>query len=194
VLSDPEKRLQFRAFANHAGSDEGIRLVPQRGQGRPDLQPRRDPLHDLVREARVRRLPILRREWVRLASVRDVPADGGVTARHGDAQIAIFNFASRGSWYATQALCPHKSQMVLARGILGDHGGAPKVACPLHKKTFELSSGKCLSGEDLEIETFRVRIEGDDVLVELPPLDVLQAGACLSAGSALPRSLPELHP
>jgi nitrite reductase (NADH) large subunit len=194
VVSDPEKRAQFRAFANDTGRDEGIRFVPQRGQGRPDAQPRRDPLHDLVREARVRRLPVLRREWVRLASVRDVPVDGGVTARHGDAQIAVFNFTSRGAWYATQALCPHKSQMVLARGILGDHGGAPKVACPLHKKTFELSSGKCLSGEDLEIETFRVKIEGDDVLVELPPLDALQAGACLSAASSLPRSLPELRP
>jgi nitrite reductase/ring-hydroxylating ferredoxin subunit len=60
--------------------------------------------------------------------------------------------------------------MVLARGIVGDQAGAPKVACPLHKKTFDLRSGACLSGDALEIATFAVRIEGDDVLVELPPL------------------------
>jgi hypothetical protein len=84
--------------------------------------------------------------------------------------------------------------MVLARGILGDQDGAPKVACPLHKKTFDLSTGRCLSGDELEIETFPVRIEGDDVLVELPPLDALSAGTCHGAPSHLPRSQPELRP
>jgi len=194
VVRDPEKRAEFRAFANDGAGDDGIRLVPERGQVRPDAQSRRDPLHEVLREAKVRRLPVLRREWVRLASVRDVPADGGVAARYGDAQIAIYNFASRGGWYATQNLCPHKRQMVLARGILGDQDGAPKVACPLHKKTFDLSTGRCLSGEELEIETFRVRVEGDDVLVELPPLDAISAGTCQSATSHLPRSQPELRP
>ena len=44
-------------------------------------------------------------------------------------------------WYACQNLCPHKQEMVLARGIIGDQQGVPKVACPLHKKTFSLESG-----------------------------------------------------
>jgi len=193
AVADPEKRALFRPFANDTGADEGIRFVPERGQVRPEARPRHDAL-DLLRDVKARRLPVLRREWVRLASARDVPVDGGVTARYGSAQIAIFNFASRGAWYATQNLCPHRRQMVLARGILGDHGGAPKVACPLHKKTFDLSTGRCLSGEDLEIETFPVRIEGDDVLVELPPLDALQTWTCQGAAGASARSLPELRP
>jgi nitrite reductase (NADH) large subunit len=99
-----------------------------------------------------------------------VPSDGGIAIRCGDTQLAVFNFASRGEWYATQNLCPHKREMVLARGIVGEQGGRPKVACPLHKKTFDLESGACLSGEALEISTFPVRIEGDDVMVELPPM------------------------
>jgi nitrite reductase/ring-hydroxylating ferredoxin subunit len=69
--------------------------------------------------------------------------------------------------------------MVLARGILGDQSGAPKVACPLHKKTFDLTNGSCLSGDDLSIATFAVRIEDDDVFVELPPIEELRhAGGC----------------
>jgi nitrite reductase/ring-hydroxylating ferredoxin subunit len=67
--------------------------------------------------------------------------------------------------------------MVLARGIVGDQAGTPKVACPLHKKTFDLRTGACLSGEALEIATFPVRIEGDDVLIELPPAEALTVSA-----------------
>jgi nitrite reductase (NADH) large subunit len=127
----------------------------------------------------VRRLPVVRRQWVRVAAVRDVPRDGGIAIRHGGAQVAVFHVAARNEWYATQNLCPHKQQMVLARGIVGDEAGAPKVACPLHKKTFDLRDGRCLSEELLEIATFPVRIEGDDVWVELPPAEDLAAAHAL---------------
>ncbi|MGZ3316758.1 MAG: nitrite reductase (NAD(P)H) small subunit, partial [Isosphaeraceae bacterium] len=50
----------------------------------------------------------------------------------------------------------------------GDQQGVPKVACPLHKKTFSLESGACLSGDSYRVEVFPVRVEGDDVYVELP--------------------------
>jgi NAD(P)H-dependent nitrite reductase small subunit len=161
-------------------------FVPERNQRRPANDTGRvDPLETTipavgpeVEAAAVRRLPVLRREWVRLASVADVPEDGGIAVRYGDAQIALFHFASRGEWYATQNMCPHKRQMVLARGILGSQGDAPKVACPLHKKTFDLRTGGCLSGESLAIATFPVRIQGGDVLVELPPVEELRTAAC----------------
>jgi nitrite reductase (NADH) large subunit len=189
VVRDPEKRAQFRHFANDARGDDGVRLLPERGQSRPDDLPRRDPVH----EAKVRRLPLLRRSWVRLASLRDVPAEGGIAARYGDAQIALFHFESRGEWYATQNLCPHKRAMVLARGILGDEGGAPKVACPMHKKTFDLATGRCLSGDDLELATFPVRVEGDDVFVELPPVEDLVAVPCREAANGHAHHIGELH-
>jgi NAD(P)H-dependent nitrite reductase small subunit len=93
--------------------------------------------------------------------------------------VAVFHVASLGEsmhsasqgWYATQNVCPHKRQMVLARGIVGDQAGAPKVACPLHKKTFDLRTGACLSGDALEIETFPVRVDGGHIFVELPPAE-----------------------
>src|SRR6185369_6832164 len=146
VVRDPEKRARFRHFANDSRGDPTIRLVRERGQLRPDeSKAALLPLQPTTR----RRLPVLRREWVRLASARDVPKDGGIAVKYGSAQIALFNFASRGEWYATQNLCPHRREMVLARGIVGDQAGAAKVACPLHKKTFDLRTGECLSGESL---------------------------------------------
>ena len=84
-------------------------------------------------------------------------------------EIAVFRFDSRGEWYASQNTCPHKHEAILSRGILGDQQGVPKVACPMHKKTFSLESGECLSGEPYRVEVFPVKVEGDDVFVELPP-------------------------
>jgi len=63
---------------------------------------------------------------------------------------------------------------VLSRGIIGDQGGHPKVACPLHKKTFSLEDGRCLTGEKYEVTTFPVRVDGSDVLLELPPVELTE--------------------
>ena len=169
VVRDPARRALFRHFAGDIGGDPTARLEPERGQARPADASPPDPAY----ATKVRRLPLLRRDWVRVAAVADVPADSGVAVRYGGAQVAVFR-TSAGEWYASQNMCPHARQMVLARGILGDQGGAPKVACPLHKKSFDLRTGQCLSGESLEIATFPVRIEDGSVFAELPPATELE--------------------
>jgi nitrite reductase (NADH) large subunit len=176
VVRDPAKRAKFRHFANTGDADSTVHLVAERGQQRPADWAKAPAAAEPPEK--VRRLPLLHRSWVRVASTRDFPRDGGLAVKYGDAQIAVFNFASRGEWYATQNMCPHREDMVLARGIIGDQGGKPKVACPLHKKTFALESGECLSGEAYRIATFPVRVAGDDVFVELPPAAELARAIC----------------
>ena len=85
----------------------------------------------------------------------------------------MFHFASRDEWYATQNMCPHKRAFVLSRGIIGDQAGTPKVACPLHKKTFSLASGDCLSDADYSIRVFPVKVDGYEVYLQLPAEDEL---------------------
>lgn len=149
----------------------------------------KDVVRDPAKRAHFRRfasaksLPVLQRCYVRVASVRDVPRDGGIAIKYGDTQIALFHVAARNEWYATQNACPHSNEMVLARGIVGDAAGTPKVACPLHKRTFALTSGACLSSDAPDIVTFPVRIEGDDVYVELPPASELRVAACALDGA-----------
>lgn len=106
-------------------------------------------------------------EWIFVCYAEDVPNNGGACVKVGDEQIAVFNFKRRGTWYATQNLCPHKQQMVLARGMIGSTGDTcePKVACPFHKKTFSLESGACLSGDEYKIKTYPVKTEGDRVYI-----------------------------
>jgi nitrite reductase (NADH) large subunit len=112
-------------------------------------------------------------EWVPVGKVWDFPHEGGATVKYGKTQIAVFNFTSRGEWYATQNMCPHRREFVLARGMIGDQGGKPKVACPVHKKTFSLESGKCLGTEDYSLTVFPVKVVGDDVYLHLPPVEEL---------------------
>ncbi len=104
--------------------------------------------------------------WFKAASVDKFPQDGGACVKYKDEQIAVFNFTSMGEWYATQNLCPHKQQMALSRGLIGDAKGEPKVACPFHKKQFSLKSGDCLDDHDCEsIKTYPIKIEEDMVYI-----------------------------
>ena len=105
--------------------------------------------------------------WHLACRVEDVPTDGGACVLLEGRQIAIFNFARRGEWYATTNECPHRQQMALSRGLIGSQGDEPKVACPFHKKTFSLRDGSCLTDEDYRIETYPVKVESGQVYVSL---------------------------
>jgi nitrite reductase (NADH) large subunit len=177
VVKDPEKRARFRAFANSDGADDSIEWVSERGQSRPaDWAKGTATTVRPERAQRVegrKRLPVIQVRWVDVASVADVPLDGGIAVRHGDVQLAVFRHGHDGAFYATQNMCPHKQDMVLSRGLLGDARGEPKVACPQHKKTFSLRTGACISGDVPALRTFPVRVDGDRLLVELPPAEAL---------------------
>ncbi|WP_147679164.1 nitrite reductase small subunit NirD [Algibacter pacificus] len=103
--------------------------------------------------------------WFKAATIKDFPKDGGACVKYKDKQIAVFNYARTKTWYACQNLCPHKIEMVLSRGMIGDDKGVPKVACPLHKKTFSLESGENLNGDLEAIATYPVKIEAENVYI-----------------------------
>jgi nitrite reductase (NADH) small subunit len=103
--------------------------------------------------------------WFNAGKITDFPIDGGGCIKYKNKQIAVIKFDKRDEWYACQNLCPHKMEMVLSRGMIGSADDIPKIACPLHKKTFSLVDGSNLSGDDLKIAVYPVKIEGDEVFV-----------------------------
>ncbi|MCB4807104.1 nitrite reductase small subunit NirD [Tamlana sp. 62-3] len=103
--------------------------------------------------------------WFKAASVNDFPKDGGACVKYKDLQIAVFNFARLNTWFATQNLSPEKEEMVLSRGMIGDHKGTPMVACPLHKKLFSLVDGTNLNGDLDPIATYPIKIEEENVYI-----------------------------
>lgn len=104
-------------------------------------------------------------QWIKACPEELFPEDGGLNVKLGDLQIAIFKFSRRKEWYATQNQCPHKHQMILSRGMIGSDGEEPKVACPFHKKTFSLKTGKNLNGDECPIATYPVKVEQGYVYV-----------------------------
>jgi nitrite reductase (NADH) large subunit len=203
VVKDPEKRRLFRQFVNTDETESCIEIITERGQPRPADWPKEavslhqiEMLDNLPQKAALLE-QTAPRTWVQVGTVSDFPYNGGATVKYGKVQIAVFNFSSRGEWYACQQMCPHKKAFVLSHGLIGDATGTPKVACPLHKKTFSLVSGACLSGEAYAVQVFPVKVEGEAVYVGLPPADVLDAILATDIGCHLATSCdthPELLP
>ena len=103
--------------------------------------------------------------WFKAGKTSDFSENGGSCIKYQDKQIAVFNFNRENKWYACQNLCPHKMEMVLSRGMIGDANGIPKVACPMHKKTFSLENGENLNGDLEAIATYPVKVEDGFVFV-----------------------------
>jgi nitrite reductase (NADH) small subunit len=104
--------------------------------------------------------------WFKAGETTDFSTNRGGCIKYKGKQIAIFNFSRRNEWYACQNVCPHKMEMVLSRGMLGSTEAIPKIACPMHKKTFSLVDGSNLNGdEDLAIATYPVKIVDNEVFV-----------------------------
>jgi nitrite reductase (NADH) small subunit len=98
-------------------------------------------------------------QWIEAAPVEEFPSNGGAAVLIKGEQIAIFHFSNENRWFATQNKCPHKAEMVIARGLTGDSDGHPKVVCPLHKRSFSLENGKCFTDEEYQLKTYPVKVE-----------------------------------
>ena len=131
VVRDPEKRKLFKQFVNSDDSESCIEIVSERGQPRPEFWVNDTVSLEQFREASAAVLgddssesssdstsdssefsPL---EWVYAGKVSDFPKNGGATIKHGQSQIAVYNFSSRGEWYASQNMCPHKKAFVLSQ-------------------------------------------------------------------------------
>jgi nitrite reductase (NADH) large subunit len=215
VINDPEKRRLWEQFVNTGETEPTIEFVSERGQQRPaawsgSFVPTseltlRKRAGEANLEAGADTAPVEPPEpelrWVAVGKVWNFPRDGGAAIKYGKTQIAVFNFTSRGEWYATQNMCPHRREFVLSRGMIGDAGSKPKVACPVHKKTFSLETGQCTSAGDHQysMRVFPVKVDGDDVYLQLPPIEELDAelatdktcnGTCHTEEHAPPKRLP----
>jgi NAD(P)H-dependent nitrite reductase small subunit len=172
VVADPERRKAFKQFVNSDETERGIGMIQDREQFRPVDWPRDDiPLALSPLAAELKKATENSKKWVKVGAVKDFPKNGGATIKYGKSQIAVFRFETRNEWYATQNVCPHKRALVLSQGIIGSKDGIPKVACPLHKKNFDLRNGECFDSdhEDMKLLTFPVKIDEGEVWLHLPP-------------------------
>jgi nitrite reductase (NADH) small subunit/3-phenylpropionate/trans-cinnamate dioxygenase ferredoxin subunit len=98
---------------------------------------------------------------VKVAETGEVaPGTGKVVEAEG-ISLALFNVA--GTFHALDNTCPHEG------GPLGEGELAGEVViCPWHNTAFKVTTGEALGPlTDEGMRTFPVKVQGDDVLVEL---------------------------
>ena len=98
---------------------------------------------------------------IKVAQTSDLAPGSGTTVNVEGKRIALFNV--QGTFYAIDDTCTHRG------GPLGEgelHGAV--VTCPWHGATFDVQTG-AVTGPPAraDVRSFHVRVEGNDVLVEL---------------------------
>lgn len=120
--------------------------------------------------------------WVQVCPAERIVADTGVCALVGGRQVAVFRLRDD-SLFALGNVDPFTGAAVLSRGIVGDRGGVPKVASPLHKQSFDLRTGLCLDDPDRAVPVYAVRVRDGVVEVAVDARDG-QAPAASAASAA----------
>ena len=99
--------------------------------------------------------------FTKIATVGELPPGTLIEVFHDGEPYAVCNVAGR--IRALTGECPH------AGGPLGQGAlEGPLITCPWHSWQFDSGTGTCLFGDDLAIVTYEVRVEGDDILADLP--------------------------
>jgi len=171
VVDTPELRAKYRQFANVEDKKYGdLEWETVRKQQKIAVE----DLPTIIGPAKIGKDKAdASWHWVDVGPTSAYQTNGGFAAKVSNSELAIYHHVATNKWYATQNSCPHKQLQVLSRGLIGMAGDNPKVACPIHKNTYNLNTGKGISNPGLNIAVFEVKIEDDRVLVQLPPDDVL---------------------
>jgi 3-phenylpropionate/trans-cinnamate dioxygenase ferredoxin subunit len=100
-------------------------------------------------------------EWVKVAEVGELGPGEKKTVDLEGLEVAVFNID--GKYYAIEDVCTHDGAP-LAHGKLAGE----EIICPRHGARFNVKTGAALCMPAFEpVDTYMVKIEGNDVLVEV---------------------------
>jgi nitrite reductase/ring-hydroxylating ferredoxin subunit len=107
------------------------------------------------------------RTFVRAASLTDLPEGGRVTVNLDGHVIALFHTPE--GIFAVDNRCPHMG-FPLDRGTVKDC----ILTCHWHHARFDLHSGGAFDPWADDVRAFPVKVEGDEILIDLAPRDDLR--------------------
>ena len=97
----------------------------------------------------------------KVAKLNDVPEQAGLCVEVDGHRIGLFNL--HGEIFAIDDRCTHAEASLCEGMVQGD-----EVVCPLHMATFDIKTGACTGPPaDEDLRSYPVRIEGDDIEVEV---------------------------
>ncbi|MEN1680612.1 MAG: Rieske (2Fe-2S) protein [Planctomycetota bacterium] len=100
-------------------------------------------------------------EFTAVAKVGSIDEGEGQTFTVDGRMVAVFNRG--GEYFAIDDLCPHQGAS-LGAGYLDDEGA---VACPWHAWRFRVSDGAWCDNPKIGVDTFEVRVVGEQIQVRV---------------------------
>ena len=98
--------------------------------------------------------------FIKAVGKTDISEGQGRVVTLGGNAIALFNVG--GTFHAIDNTCKHRG------GPLGEGElDASQVTCPWHGWQYDVTTGECMTTPGLTQKTYNVKVEGDDVLVEI---------------------------
>jgi len=100
-------------------------------------------------------------QWVKVAAVGELASGEKKQINLEGVEVALFNV--NGEYYAIEDVCTHDGAPLAHGRFRGE-----EVTCPRHGARFNVKSGAALCMPAFEpVETYQVKIEGDDILIEV---------------------------
>ena len=99
-------------------------------------------------------------QFIKAARCSDIPEGTGKTIEAGGRTLALFH--ANGQFYAIDNACRHQGGPLGEGEVYGT-----RVVCPWHGWEYDFATGCNVDDESMKLACFAVKVEGDDVLVEL---------------------------
>lgn len=100
----------------------------------------------------------MEKQFCKIARTADVQPGNSKAFKISDKTIALFNV--EGQFYALDDACPHRGAS-LADSICKNG----KVFCSWHLFDFDLKTGECGAIPNFPVQTYEIKIEGEDIFV-----------------------------
>lgn len=100
-------------------------------------------------------------EYITVAQVGAIPEGGAESYVVNGRVIAVFR--QQDDYFAIDDLCPH-----MGASLAGGYVEEGIVSCPLHAWRFRISDGTWCDNPRIKIDSFPVRVAGDEIQVAVP--------------------------
>ncbi len=99
--------------------------------------------------------------FTKICSLDDI-WEGDMESYEVDGHEILVIVLDGGKVIATQAVCPHQNSEL----VEGELGGKV-LTCRMHRWQFDVETGKGVNPENAAIAQYPVKVDGDDILVDL---------------------------
>ncbi|HKV54606.1 MAG TPA: Rieske 2Fe-2S domain-containing protein [Candidatus Binataceae bacterium] len=100
------------------------------------------------------------RQLIRVATRDEIPDGTGKVVEAGGRKLAVFH--SNGNFYAIDNACRHRGGPLGEGEVYGT-----TVVCPWHGWEYDFSTGCNVDDPAMRLACLSVRVEGDDIFIEL---------------------------